>query len=124
MAWDESVYLQNERWEQFMFFKSAATTIAESIAPGRVWKLQEIRLYLSNSFQSIETMTLNLSAGKGSYYNVNFISHPFSGSYNYLYFPSVSDMRLFQSDDQLVISLSNSGGTYYGLVAIGWAVVA
>lgn len=124
MGWDTENKLQNELWEEFYFYKTANATIAESIAPGKPFRIREIILHFSNSIQSIEALRIYLSSMTHSYYNVIYLNHAMSGSTDIVWVPSASDGHGFESDEHLVISFSNSGGIYYGMTAKGWQVLA
>ncbi len=124
MAFTET-FLQPQRWTQFHFFAtgSAVTSfIAEDIALGKPWKLQEIRLHFSAAMGSVKYFTARISSIRSSMFNLQFFSEDLNGLIDYqLYY---SEPLLFESDDQLVIRSSViSVALGYGLSVIGWAVL-
>jgi len=54
MAFTEE-FIQNQRWTELSFFASAGANgpFSESLAPGKVYKLHEIRLHTSIAIANI-----------------------------------------------------------------------
>ena len=122
MAFTET-FLQNQRWTQFSFFTDGGTdgAVTESLAPGKPFKLTEIRMHFSVAFASVEDFVLRLSAAQGSAHNAILISHALSDLTDFTWQPSIA--LEFQSDDHLVMGWSQvSGVNIGGLNVLGWAV--
>lgn len=122
MAFTET-YLQNQRWTQFSFFVDGGTdgAVTESLAPGKPFRLTEIRMHLSVAFAEIEDFVLRLSAAQGSAHNATLISQALSDLTDFTWQPSIP--MEFLSDDQLVMGWSQaSGANIVGLNVQGWAV--
>ena len=124
MAWDYDERYQNRLWEAFHFFKSNAANgaINESIAPGKLWRLAEIRFWTTSAFRSNEYLFVNISSGKGSSFGASLLSYLFSNSVAYrLIFSIPMDML---SDDQVIVKLTTASAVHIvGVEALGWAVV-
>jgi len=126
MAFTE-VYVQPQRWDEFMFFATVGEdgSVSETVAPGVIWKLKELRVHLSVAFASVEDLVFRISAdaGQGSAFNFKFLSQAMNGVIDYQYIPAVSDGMIFQSADLGVITMSGaSANNVIGIVVIGWAV--
>lgn len=123
MAFTER-YIDPQRWSHFMFFATGGANgvISEGVAPGKIWKLHEIRVHFSTAFASTEYLVGRLSAARGSYYNVLLFSAAISGSTDIRYV--YSDPLLFESGDVLYIGHSTkSGVNTTGITMIGWAAL-
>lgn len=122
MAWDASEYLENSIYQTFSFYKTVAAgaALSESIDIGRKWKLQEIRIHFSVAFASVEDFVAYISAAKGSAHNFTILSYAANGSTDISIYYSAP--RQFLSDDELVMTFSNSGSNVVGLNVQGWAV--
>lgn len=122
MAFTEE-FIEPSRWTQFSFFASGGTNgaVSESLAPGKKFKLSEIRLHFSVIFSEVEYFVVRLSAAKGSAYNQTFLSQALSDVIDVLYQPDNPLPML--SDDQIVFSWSQaSASNIGGLNVQGWAV--
>lgn len=112
------------RWEEFLFYQSykADGTISDGFGPGKLWRLQEIRIHFSTEFASAESLTVRLSSILGSLYNLKFVSLLVSGSVDVWYYYS-QGMR-FMSGDTLAFTLSMASGVNgVGFQFIGWSVI-
>ncbi len=124
MAWDSSELFGPHRWEHFSYFKSWTMdeTLEESIAPGKPWKLCEVRIHMSIAMASNKYFQMIVSAAKGSAYNTILYSLNYTGSTDI--FLHYSDPLLFLSDDQLNLFASMVSVTnVHGIEVIGWAVI-
>ncbi len=125
MAWTDFTSeetLQYQRYVEFFAFFSDDESFIKSVSPGRVWRLEEVRLHFSVVFGSANYFTARLSATKGSAYNTVLISHAVLNSTDIFY--HFSYPYLFMSDDVLVFSLLISVANVAGLEVHGWAVEA
>lgn len=117
-------YKGPENFTYFEFYTSGGTDGAfkDSFAPGKVFRIGEVRLHLSVKHASVEDFAIWLSAARGSAYNQVFISQAFSDVKDYLWQPTRP--LEFNSDDQLIFSLFLASGTnIYGLSVKGWSVL-
>jgi hypothetical protein len=117
-------YKGPENFTYFEFYTSGGANGAfkDSLAPGKVFRIGEVRLHLSVKHPSVEDFVIWLSATRGSAYNQVFISQAFSDVTNYLWQPT--HPLQFNSDDQVIFSLFIKSGTnIYGLSVKGWSVL-
>jgi len=111
-------------WEHFSFYASGGVDGAfiESLAPGKIFKITEVRLHLSVVHASIEDFVMRLSGINGTAFSQVFISQAMLAVNNYHWLPE-NDL-IFFSDDQIVFSLFVKSATnIYGLDVKGWAVL-
>ena len=122
MAWDASEYLENSIYQLFSFYKTVAAgaALSESISIGKKWKIHEIRIHFSVAFASVEDFVAYISATKGSAHNLTLLSYACNGSTDIILY--YSSPRIFLSDDELVLTFSNSGSNVVGINVQGWAV--
>jgi hypothetical protein len=114
---------KNETWDHLDFYSSGGVdgSFVESLAPGKMFRLEEVRLHLSVVHASVEDFAIRISSSFGSAYNQVLISQAMNGVANYLWQPT--NPMIFNSDDQLVFSLFIKSATnIYGLNVKGWGV--
>lgn len=120
------LYQENNRNQQFLFYQSYGVNgaIADNVNPGGKgwWKLAEIRVHFSTAFVSDNALTIKLSSILGSAHDITLYSVNVSGSTDiFIYY---SYPLLFQSDDNILISLATKSGlNVIGFTFIGWAVI-
>jgi hypothetical protein len=118
-----SVDIMPQRWRWFSYYESFGPNgkYTGVIAPGKPWRLAEIRLHLSMPFASIEYLTATISATIGSAHNLVMMSYLLSGSTDVFF--HYSDPLNFLSDDLLTFILSITSGTnVVGLNVQTWQV--
>ena len=123
MAFTEK-YLQPQRWSDFSFFYNGGAlteTISESLAPGVPFKLHEVRVHMSTAFISACDFIVRLSSIQGSAHNMTFLSYRITGSTDVWWL--FSNPLLFQSDDEVVFTLVNSGANMVGINVTGWGAI-
>ena len=123
MAFTQEEY-NYERYKEFHYYFAGKEHGFEtqSIAPGVLWKLKEVRLHFSDTFASTEDMVVRISSINGSAFNQVLVSQTMSDVKSYRVVFDGSGVLLY-SDDQVVITGSMvSNVISYGLEAIGWAV--
>ena len=121
MAFTE-VYIQNQRWHDLSFFATVGAdgAISESVAPGKVFKIHEVRVHTSIAIASVGDLVLRLSAAQGSAYNMTFLSQAMLGLKDVWYL--FSNPLIFLSDDQFVITMSmKSAANVMGINVCGWS---
>jgi hypothetical protein len=121
MAFTEK-YTDPQRWTNFQFFATGGDdgAITESIAPGKPWRLGEIRFHADSGVVSAIDLILVLSAAQGSVYNMTFFSYAIQGSTDYWF--QLSQPMDFLSDDQMILYLSIvSAINVVGITAVGWS---
>lgn len=112
-----------EQWMHIDFYSTGGANGAfqESLAPAKMFRVDDVRLHLSANHASVEDFVIYLSSGRGSAYNQVFISQAMNGTKEYLWQPTRP--LIFNSDDHLVFGLFIKSGTnIYGLVVNGWGV--
>ncbi len=122
MAFSEE-HIPYSRWTELSFFASGGANgkITESFAPGKVFKIHELRLHTSIAIASVGDLIMRLSAAKGSAYNMTFISKAMLGSTDVWYL--FSNPLIFLSDDQVVIEFSlKSAANVVGINVVGWGI--
>lgn len=104
-------YVGNQRYHDEIYygFYGEDGTIGDSVAPGAIWKLKDIRIHASVAFVSVEYLVMYISAALGSAYNTKIYSANFSDTEDL--FIHYSDPLLFLSGDQIVFELSMASGT-------------
>lgn len=124
MAWTYTEKIQNQLYEEFHYFKDngANGAINESIAPGKKWKLAEVRFYTTSAFRSNEYLFILISSIKGSAFGGSVLSYLFSNSVYYRYV--FSEPMDFLSDDQVIVKLTTASAVHIvGVEAVGWSVL-
>jgi len=116
------VFNQYGRDTEFKFFYNTnSALVSPEIQMDKRWKLKEIRVHASSSFTSVEYFRVHFSSPVHSYHNKKLLSYSMSGLQtlwvNYV------DPLLFDSDEHMIISFSNSGGVYMGIEVLGWAIL-
>lgn len=122
MAFTEEFILPS-RWTQFSFFAEAGAdgTVSESLAPGKPFRLDEIRLHFSATFSLVEDFVIRISSAKGSAYNNILFSQALSDLTDIVW--QLSNPFTLLSDDQLVFTWSVSSNLNNGGLNVqGWAV--
>lgn len=113
---------QNQLLDEFIWYNDVNDgTIQESIAPGRRWKFDTLRIHFSTAHASTELLVVYISSIKGSGFSQVLISRNMNNSDDYVFNGDHNPYWLF-SDDQIIVSLSNSGGNGIGIVVSGWSV--
>ncbi len=123
MAFTET-YIQPQRWTEFMFFAigGADGLISENVAPGKIWKLKEVRVHASSLIASAGDLVIQLSSIRNSYLNMIFVSKAMLNSQDY--WLQMSDPLIFESDDALNVRFSVlSAVNYLGITVVGWCVL-
>jgi hypothetical protein len=115
---------QHERFHHFSFFGTGGADGGPqmTIAPGVVFKLDEVYIHFSDTFPSTEGVRVYVSAAKGALYNQLLFSTALNGE---------TDIRLILSnaiemlsDDHLVVSWAQASGTVlFGIKVQGWAAL-
>jgi len=117
-------YSEAHRWQHFDFYVSGGADGAfkETLNPGKIFKINEVRLHLSVTHASVEDFTIRLSSLKGTAFSQCFISQAMNGVMDYHWLPE--NPLIFCSDDHVVFSLFVKSATnIYGLNVKGWSVI-
>ena len=99
----------------FLHVASGSGDIASTLAPGKHWELQEVRLHL-NDLGGANDFTCTLDSGHGSAFDMVIFSVDLTSKKDYHYLPTRP--LLFRASDKLTFAWTNSSGRTYGLEVV------
>jgi hypothetical protein len=91
---------------------TGAAAIAKTIAPGRPWELESIRVHLSAA-GGAGNLTAIIDNGVGAAYDHNLLTQDMTAVTDLTWSPDTP--MLFSEDDELDIAWANAGTKTYGL---------
>lgn len=90
--------------------------LSYSLAPGKPFILQEIRLHLNSASSTTEDLVITLQSSLGSAYNVVVFSQDMNGVQDLIFKPDPA--TIFDNEDSLLITWTNTNSCIYGLEVI------
>jgi len=106
----------SERWTNIK--NSVATgsgALAHTLAPGRAFRLLEVRLHLSAAATQ-ETLTITADSNEGAAYDLVFDSQAMAGVVDHVYRPA--HPAIFMKGDELDFAWGNTDARTFGLEII------
>jgi hypothetical protein len=94
---------------------TGAAAIAKTVAPGKKWRLHEIRLHLSAA-GGAANLTIKMDAGAGAAYDANLFTQDMTSVVDLLWQPELPIE--FSATDEIDIAWANAAGRTYGLEVV------
>jgi len=91
---------------------TGAAALSTSLAPGKAFKLLEVRLHLSSASATSENLTATMDAGAGEAYDTVLLAKDMNTVANYIY---TFEDRYFGDSDEIDFAWANTNTRTYGL---------
>lgn len=115
------VYQPVARQKYFIYYGTGNSDMSESLAPGKAFELDSIKLHLSVADVSVVDFIMTLSSGLDSVYDATYLSQPMEGFTNVLW--HIERPMIFMHNDTFEFTLSMVAGTnVWGLQIQGWTI--
>lgn len=111
------------RMNYFIYYGTGNSDMSESLAPGKAFELDSVKLHLSVAEASVVDFIMQLSAALGSEHNTTYLSQAMEGLTNVYWL--VERPIIFLYGDTIDFTLSMVTGTnLWGLQIQGWAITS